>query len=199
MQYYTLSQHKTILIVGLGNIGKAYDDTRHNIGFKAIDHFTSKNEFPDWVERKDLKCYFTSKQMGESKVIVIKPTTLMNLSGEAVSAVSTFYKINHAYLAVVHDELDIPFGQVRTRVGGSSAGHNGVKSVTQAIGEEYGRIRVGIGPKTDDRMDSADFVLGKFPAEQQAQMSNLTGETSDILSEFVYGPKLNAETRDFLT
>jgi PTH1 family peptidyl-tRNA hydrolase len=99
----------------------------------------------------------------------------------------------------VHDELDIPFGQVRTRVGGSSAGHNGVKSVTQAIGEEYGRIRVGIGPKTDDRMDSADFVLGKFPAEQQAQMSNLTGETSDILSEFVYGPKLNAETRDFLT
>ena len=197
IQYYTLGQHKTILIVGLGNIGEEYASTRHNIGFAAVDSFVRANDFPAWIVKKDLKCLLSDKQIGDSRVIVMKPATLMNLSGEAVQAVVHFYKLNPEHLAVIHDELDIPFGQIRMRVGGSSAGHNGIKSVTKYIGEQYGRVRIGIGPKTDERMDSADFVLGKFPSEQQAHINDLTTETNDILSEFVYGGKLSTETRTF--
>lgn len=198
IQYYTLGQNKSVLIVGLGNIGREYDGTRHNIGFEAIDHFVSKQDFPGWVEKKDLKCYLTSGQLGETKVYVMKPTTFMNLSGQAVRAVVDFYKINPQSVVVVHDELDIPFGQVRTRTGGSPAGHNGIKSVSGTIGEQYGRVRIGIGPKLHEQQDSADFVLAKFSKEQETQIPYLLQETTAILSEYVYGGQLPNETRSFI-
>ena len=92
--YYTLSMNKTVLIVGLGNIGKEYDNTRHNIGFDCVDTLVKQNDaLVDWQNKKDLKCHFSMGQFGETRVIVIKPTTLMNLSGEAVRLVSDFYKI----------------------------------------------------------------------------------------------------------
>jgi PTH1 family peptidyl-tRNA hydrolase len=198
IQYYTLGQNKTVLIVGLGNIGTEYDGTRHNVGFAVVDRFAKDQDMPAWIEKKDLKCHLASGQLGDTKVIVIKPTTLMNLSGEAVQAVMHFYKLGPDQVVVVHDELDIPFGQIRTRTGGSSAGHNGIKSVTQHIGEQYGRVRVGIGPKLHDKQDSADFVLAKFSKEQEAQMKNLTQEASAVLSEYAYGGQLNNETRSFI-
>jgi len=198
MSYYTLGLNKIALIVGLGNIGQEFTGTRHNIGFEAVDRFVGASDFPAWIEKKDLKCHFTSTQLGDTKVVVIKPTTLMNLSGEAVQAVVNFYKINPENVVVVHDELDIPFGQIRTRMGGSAAGHNGVKSITQHLGENYGRVRIGIGPKTHEQMDSADFVLGHFSKEQQEQMANLTREASAILSEYAYSGVLPHETRDFI-
>jgi len=198
IQFYTLGQNKSILIVGLGNVGKEYEGTRHNVGFAAVDRFAADHDFPSWVEKKDLKCQITSNQLGETKVYIIKPTTFMNLSGEAVQAVLHLYKINPESVVAVHDELDIPFGQIRTRTGGSSAGHNGIKSVTGAIGENYGRVRIGIGPKFHDKQESADFVLAKFSAEQESQMKNLTREVSAILSEYAYGGRLAAETRSFI-
>jgi PTH1 family peptidyl-tRNA hydrolase len=198
IQFYSLGQNKTILVVGLGNIGKEYDNTRHNIGFTAVDRFVADSDFPAWIDKKDLKCHLTSTQLGDSKVIAIKPTTLMNLSGGAVQAVVHFYKINPEYIVVVHDELDIPFGQIRTRVGGSAAGHNGIKSITNVLGEQYGRVRIGIGPKVHEQQDSADFVLARFSAEQEAQMKNLTREASAILSEYCYSGQLPHETRSFI-
>jgi peptidyl-tRNA hydrolase, PTH1 family len=198
IQYYTLGQNKTILVVGLGNLGHEYDGTRHNIGFAAIDRFAADHDFSGWIDKKDLRCHMATAQLGEAKVIAIKPTTLMNLSGEAVQAVMHFYKISLDNIVVVHDELDIPFGQIRTRVGGSAAGHNGIKSVTQHIGEAYGRVRIGVGPKLHDKQDSADFVLARFSKEQEAQLDNLTRETSAILSEYVYGGTLPHETRTFI-
>lgn len=198
MRYYTLGQNKTVLIVGLGNPGKEYEGTRHNIGFEAVDRFAGDHDFPAWIEKKDLKCRFTQTQLGEAKVIVIKPTTFMNLSGEAVQAVANFYKIGAENIIVVHDELDIPFGQIRTRVGGSSAGHNGIKSITGQIGDQYGRVRIGIGPKLHEKQDSADFVLAKFGSKEQEQLKNLTREVSAILSEYVYGNELPHETRTFI-
>lgn len=198
MPLYTLGQNKTVLIVGLGNVGGQYDQTRHNIGFEAVDRFVRDHDFPVWIDKKDLKCHLTTGQLGETRVIAIKPTTLMNLSGEAVQAVAHFYKISPDNIVVVHDELDIPFGQIRTRIGGGAAGHNGIKSVTQHLGEQYGRVRIGIGPKTHEQMDSADFVLGKFDADQQAQIKNLTREVSAILSEYSYSGKLVSETRSFV-
>lgn len=195
---YTLGLNKTVLVVGLGNIGKEYDGTRHNIGFEAVDRFAKDHDFPAWIEKKDLKCHITSLQLSDTKVVIIKPTTFMNLSGEAVQAVAHFYKIQPTHIVAVHDDLDVTFGQIRMRVGGSSAGNNGIKSLTQHLGEDYGRIRIGIGPKNPEQMDAADFVLAHFSKEEQAQLPSLTREVSAILSEYAYGSELPHDTRSFL-
>jgi PTH1 family peptidyl-tRNA hydrolase len=199
VNFFTVGLNKTLLIVGLGNIGDEYIGTRHNIGFACADDFVNACDLGSWTNKKDLKCLMADGRLGESRVIVIKPTTLMNLSGEAVQAVAHFYKIPTANIAVVHDELDVEFGQIRSRAGGSSAGHNGIKSVTKQLGDEnYGRLRVGIGPKKPKQMDSADFVLQAFSKTEQKQLPALLKESTAILTEFVYGGQLGAETRSFL-
>lgn len=193
---YSLGLTKTLLIVGLGNIGKKYDGTRHNIGFAALDEVASNQGFDPWIEKKDLKCHVTQKTVGDNRIILCKPTTYMNLSGEAVQALSHFYKIPLQQIVAVHDELDIPFGQIRTRTGGSSAGHNGIKSITQHMGEAYGRIRVGVG--ADTPMETSDFVLAKFSKDEQSHMSALLKESNAILTEYMYSADLLAETRSFI-
>jgi len=197
--FYTVGLNKTILLVGLGNPGKEYELTRHNVGFICLDAFVDKmDEMEAWVEKKSLKCVMSTGRIGDARVIAIKPTTFMNLSGEAVQAVMNFYKISLDQIAVIHDELDIDFGQIRLRLGGSSAGHNGIKSVTQHLGEDYGRVRIGVGPKKPTRIKSEDFVLQKFSDEEQAQLPNLAQEANAILSEYVYGGQLPHDTRSFL-
>ena len=198
--YYTVGLNKTILLVGLGNPGTEYDLTRHNIGFRVTDQFVAKQaEMEDWISKKDFKCHIAQGRFADTKVYVMKPMTFMNLSGEAVRAVMDFYKISADYIAVIHDELDVAYGQIRLRTGGSSAGHNGIKSVSQHIGENYGRIRIGVGPKTPAQMDSANFVLQKFSDDEQAQLGNLDKETSAIITEYIYsGQALPTETRNFI-
>lgn len=197
MPLYTLGLHQTVLVVGLGNPEKKYDGTRHNIGFACVDEFVSKQSFDPWVEKKDLKCLFSSGTIGATRVIVIKPTTYMNLSGEAVQATTHFYKLTLANLVVVHDELDVAFGQIRTRRGGSDAGHNGIKSIMQHVGADFNRIRVGIGIP-DIKGDSADFVLAKFGTSEMSQMSQLTREVNSLLTEFVASGELSHDTRSFI-
>jgi peptidyl-tRNA hydrolase, PTH1 family len=197
--YYTVGLNKNILLVGLGNPGKEYEQTRHNVGFLCVDEFVSKTDgMEDWMQKKDLKCLLSSGRVGDTRVIAIKPTTFMNLSGEAVQAAINFYKINPEHIAVIHDELDIDFGQIRLRQGGSDAGHNGIKSVSQHIGEGYARIRIGVGPKKPAKMQSEDFVLQKFSPDQQEQLPNLTREVLAILNEYLYGAELPHDTRNFL-
>lgn len=197
--YYTIGQNRTILIVGLGNPGKEYDLTRHNIGFYCLDEFVNKTaEMEDWIAKKDLKSVVSTGRVGDNRVIAIKPTTFMNLSGEAVQAAVHFYKISLDNIVVIQDELDIDFGQIRLRLAGSAAGHNGIKSVTQHIGENYGRIRIGIGPKSPARIKSEDFVLQKFSAEQQEQLPNLSREVNAIITEYLFGTELPHDTRSFL-
>jgi PTH1 family peptidyl-tRNA hydrolase len=199
VNYITLGLNKTVLIVGLGNPGEQYDGTRHNVGFEALDTFAKSNDFGGWTAKKDLKCLLTTKTLGDTRVILCKPITYMNNSGEAVQAVGAFYKVHPSQTIIVHDELDINFGQIRTRVGGSAAGHNGVKSAIQHIGEEFARIRIGIGPKMPEQIDSADFVLKKFSKEEQSKMSELIREASAIISEAAYANgQIAAETRSFL-
>ncbi len=197
--YFTASQNMSIVLVGLGNPGIQYTSTRHNIGFACLDSFIDKfDEMSNWVERKDLKSLFSSGRIGDTQVIAIKPTTFMNLSGEAVSLTLNFYKTQLDHLLVIHDELDVNFGQIRLRMGGADAGHNGVKSIIEKIGEDFGRARIGIGPKTPAQIDSADFVLQKFSDKEEKQMKNLKLETTAILSEYVYAKKISAETRTFI-
>lgn len=194
---YTLSATQTMLIVGLGNVGAEYDNTRHNIGFMTLDAFAEENSFDAWVNKKDLKCHMTQKTFGQTRVILIKPTTFMNLSGEAVQATQHFYKISNDKTVAVYDELDIDFGQIRTRTGGGAAGHNGVKSLIKHCGEDFGRVRVGIGPKLHEQQDSADFVLSQFSKDQTSKLQELYKEINSILSDTIYGGELFAETRSF--
>jgi peptidyl-tRNA hydrolase, PTH1 family len=199
VNFYRVGLNKSVLLVGLGNPGKEYDGTRHNIGFDCLDEFVAKtDEMADWVAKKDLKCLLSTGQVGDTRVLAIKPTTFMNLSGEAVQATAHFYKIHPDHIVALHDELDIDFGQIRVRMGGSSAGHNGIKSVTQHIGENYGRVRIGIGPKKPARIKSEDFVLQSFSSEEQEQLPNLSREVLALLSEYIYGGQLPHETRNFL-
>lgn len=190
--------HKSLIVVGLGNPGKEYDKTRHNIGFMCVDAFREKNDMPDWINKKDLKALVSVSTVGDTRVILCKPQTYMNNSGEAVQAIAQFYKVGVENIVVVHDELDVEFGQIRIRSGGSSAGHNGIKSIAQNIHEGFGRVRVGIGPKEPDQIDSADFVLQKFSADQEKELPKMTREVVALLSEYAYGSPVAAETRSFL-
>jgi PTH1 family peptidyl-tRNA hydrolase len=198
LSYTTFGLNKKLLFVGLGNPGSEYDGTRHNIGFACLDAFAKANNFPAWQNKKDLKAHHAAMQLGDTHIILIKPQTFMNLSGEAVQAVMNFYKLSLDQVTVVYDELDIDFGQIRLRSGGSAAGHNGVKSLIQHIGEDFGRIRVGIGPKLPEQIDSAKFVLQRFSEEQRSHIPELLIETNAILSETAYGSPLPNETRNFL-
>lgn len=198
--YYTVGLNKTVLLVGLGNPGDKYKMTRHNAGFLCLDEFVSKTEgMEGWIDKKNLKCQLSTGKIGDARVLAMKPSTFMNLSGEAVKAMLDFYKINPEHVIVIHDELDIDFGQIRLRQGGSFAGHNGVKSVSQHIGEDYGRVRIGIGPKQPSEINSEDFVLQKFSKAEQAQLPNLTKEVNAIITEYLYGDQqMPHETRSFL-
>ena len=178
---YTLGMQRAVLIVGLGNVGEQYSGTRHNLGFACVDALAESQNIDGWTDNKGLKSLVTTGNIADTRVILCKPTTYMNNSGEAVQAVSHFYKIQPRDIVVVHDELDIDFGQIRTGMGGGSAGHNGVKSVIEHIGADFGRVRIGVGPKSPGtdlpagrQVDSADFVLAKFSEAEQPQLKNLT-------------------------
>jgi PTH1 family peptidyl-tRNA hydrolase len=197
---YTVGSNKTVLVVGLGNPGEKYELTRHNAGFLCLDEFVEKtDEMAGWINKKDLKCHLSSGQLSDTRVLAIKPTTFMNLSGEAVQATMDFYKVNPEHILVIHDELDIDFGQIRLRQGGSDAGHNGIKSVTQHIGEGYGRVRIGVGPKAPQEIPSEKFVLQNFSEAEQAKLPDLTREAIAIINEYLYGAQqLSHDTRSFL-
>ncbi len=195
---YTIGANKTVLIVGLGNIGKDYDNTRHNIGFSSVDFFAKQQDFPSWVLKKDLKAHITMATIGGTRIILAKPTTFMNVSGEAVQALCNFYKISSSDVLVVHDELDIDFGKIRTSTEGGAAGHNGIKSVITHLGQAFGRVRIGIGPKTPEQIDSADFVLATFSADQQKHLHTLHKEVASILADYAASGTLYVETRSTL-
>lgn len=198
-QYSTPIDGKTLLVVGLGNLGKQYDGTRHNIGFEILDNFAQQNGFDDFKTKKDFYADITQKILGSTKVILVKPGTFMNDSGKAVQTVQHFYKIPNTDTFTIHDELDINFGQIRLRRGGGTAGHNGIKSIIEQCGKEFGRMRIGVGPKKPAEIDSADFVLAKFSSEEKLMLAQLLKESNSILTEYCYGDGIFLEeTRSFL-
>jgi PTH1 family peptidyl-tRNA hydrolase len=195
---YSIGANKTVLIVGLGNPGKDYEGTRHNIGFAVLNDFAAKNDFPNWIAKKDLKCQLAAANLGENRVILCKPLTFMNNSGEAAHAVQRFYRVYNQNTLAVYDELAIPFGSLRSRLGGSDAGHNGVKSLTQHLGEDYGRLRIGIGSEMAQKADSSEFVLGKFTQQEQADLPSVIKEASAMITEYIFSGQLPHVTRTIL-
>lgn len=195
---YTVGLNKSLLIVGLGNIGKEYKLTRHNAGFLCADHLAKTLELPDFIQKKDHNCYESSGKAGDKRIIIIKPTTFMNLSGQAVMATMNFYKITIEDVLVIHDELDIDFGEIRTKTGGGSAGHNGIKSIIQAEGQDFKRVRIGIKNSYLEKIDSADFVLQKFSKEEQEKLPDLQKEVTALVTEVIFGGEIDNQTRTFL-
>jgi len=167
------------LIVGLGNIGQEYEGTRHNIGFEVINTYAKTNGFPVWQEKAKFKATITEDFIAGKKVILAKPTTFMNLSGEAIRALKDFYKLQNSDIIVIHDELDLPFGIVKEKQGGGSAGNNGLKSIISHIGEDFKRIRIGIRNNHLEQMDAADFVLAKFSKEEQSHLTDIIKKATE--------------------
>lgn len=193
---YTLGLQRTVMVVGLGNPGKEYETTRHNAGFLAVDEFALKND-ASWLTKKDLKAQITQLTLADKRVILVKPQTFMNNSGEAVQAVQHFYKVTPSDILVVHDELDMLWGQLRTRMGGGSAGHNGLKSIIQHLGEDFGRVRIGIRNEHAGEGDNADFVLAQFNKDEKAQLPAMTREVVSVITEYIASGALPHDTRTF--
>lgn len=192
---YSIGSSKTLLIIGLGNPGKEYDGTRHNIGFAVVDEFAKKNDFPGWVAKKDLKCQLAIHTLGDTRVILCKPATFMNDSGQAAGAVQKFYRVYNAQTLAVYDELAVQFGNLRTRLGGSDAGHNGVKSLINHLGDDFGRLRVGIGSEISQKAETSDFVLGKFNKKEQETLPLIIKEACALVTEYTASGNLPHKTR----
>lgn len=144
----------TKLIVGLGNPGIEYQMNRHNVGFMVIDHIQEEEHFPGWSEK--FKGLYTKKD----DVVLLKPQTYMNLSGQSVQACMTFFKLTLDNLWVIHDDIELPLGEVQTKTGGSAKGHNGLRSIDQQLEQDYHRVRCGIGRPTHGTV--SDYVLSNF-------------------------------------
>lgn len=151
-------------IVGLGNPGDKYRATRHNIGFEAVDRVADRSS--TWKDRSG--ALTTEVRFGDRKIILIKPMTYMNCSGEPLQAVLGFFKVGIEEVVVVHDEIDLPLGTVRIRKGGGAGGHRGIESVMAMCGgPDFVRVRVGVGRPVHPGMEVADWVLGSFSKEEQ--------------------------------
>jgi len=160
---------KVKLFVGLGNPGKKYEATRHNVGFMVIDELAKK-----WAismnEEKKFKGFIGSAHVGGEKVMLLKPTTYMNLSGESVQAVMDFYDLDNEDIVVIYDDLDMEVGKVRGRAKGSAGGHNGIKSmILHLAGEEFKRFKIGIGKSLYGKTN--DHVLGRFTTDEGVDIS----------------------------
>lgn len=148
------------LLVGLGNPGKKYENTRHNVGFQAVDEIIRRFSFSDAGNKFQSLC--ASGMLGNKKLFIIKPQTYMNRSGSAVQAATAFYKIPPQNIVVIHDDLDLAVGKVKAKLGGGAGGNNGLKDIDRHLGQNYRRIRIGIG-HPGDRDIVADHVLQPIP------------------------------------
>ena len=172
-----------ILIAGLGNPGKEYENTRHNAGFLVLDTLAKKLG-ADLSERKH-RALCGKAVIGGQKVILLKPQTYMNSSGESIRAAADYYKVPPEDILVVYDDISLAPGQLRIRAKGSAGGHNGIKSIIAHLGtQEFPRVKVGIGEKPP-RMDLADYVLGHFSSGEKKIMEEAAKEAADAICEIV--------------
>jgi peptidyl-tRNA hydrolase, PTH1 family len=173
-----------LLIVGLGNPGSKYAMTRHNIGFMAVDSIAHDHGFSRWSSK--FKAEIAEGEIAGEKIILMKPQTFMNLSGESVGEAMHFYRLQPAQILVIHDELDLPPGKIRIKTGGGAGGHNGLKSIDGRCTKEYRRLRLGIGhPGDKDRV--ASYVLEAFEKDERTWLEPLLDAITSHISLLVKG------------
>jgi len=167
------------LIVGLGNPDKKYNLTRHNFGFLVLDKLAS-----NWSEKAQWHCEIAKLE----DAILCRPLTYMNNSGQAVKAAADYYKINEADIIVIHDDLDLPLGQIRMGIYSSSAGHNGIKSIQEAVGKDFIRLRLGIGRPNNQHQEMADYVLENFGKSEMEIVDATAIKTAKIALQLLSQP-----------
>lgn len=171
------------LIVGLGNPGKEYENTRHNIGYMIIDNFVNSD---NW--KKESLAYVLKQTIHNKNVLFIKPTTYMNLSGQAVQYYLNYYKIDTKDLLVIQDDMDLDIGKVRLKFKSSAGGHNGIKDIIKNIKtDEFLRLKIGISKPTNDTIE---FVLGKFPKSDLEILNNNMNMYNQIITDFINDTKI---------
>ena len=178
------------LIVGLGNIGREYENTRHNIGFMVVDELAKRLGVTFGKEDRSAYC---AEYRAPEKILIIKPTTYMNLSGIAVGAYANFYHIAPEDIAVIQDDMDLPVGHLRIRRKGSAGGHNGIKSITEHLGtEEYPRFKIGIGHPDRNNKAVINHVLHQFQGEDKAAIEAAVKAMAEALELWLREGDLNA-------
>ena len=171
------------IIAGLGNPGRQYEKTRHNAGFMALDALADQLGIA--VEEKKHKGLCGRGVIGGEKVLLLKPQTFMNLSGESIRAAADFYKVDPEHIMVIYDDISLEPGQLRLRKKGSAGGHNGIKSIIACLGtQEFPRIKVGVGAKPD-RLDLADYVLGHFSQIEERIMEDAAKEAGQAAQSII--------------
>ena len=168
-----------LLFVGLGNPTPDSENNRHNVGFKIIDSINKK--FSLSKQKPKFKGLLTTGKVGEEKVYAIKPLTFMNNSGICIREVIEYFKIDAEDVMVFHDDLDIDFGKIKAKFGGSSAGHNGIESIDKFIGKDYSRIRIGIG-KPSENIEVGDYVLQNFNEDEILGIEKISNNITDSIS-----------------
>ena len=171
-----------LLFVGLGNPTPDSENNRHNVGFKVIDAINK--EFGLTKQKPKFKGLLTTGNIGEKKVYAIKPLTFMNNSGICIRELIEYFKIDAEDVIVFHDDLDVEFGKIKAKFGGSSAGHNGISSIDKFIGKDYSRVRIGIG-KPKENIDVADYVLQNFDEDESLGIEKISKNITDSLSILV--------------
>jgi PTH1 family peptidyl-tRNA hydrolase len=172
------------LIVGLGNPGREYRDTRHNIGFMVVDEIARRYELQFAMAPSQVPDAFVVKKYNVPQALLAKPLTYMNRSGEAVSALLRYYDIDQADALIVYDDIDLPFTRLRARARGSAGTHNGMRSIVERLGStEFPRLRLGVG-RGDTRRDLADHVLAKFEPDEQSELETFITRAADAAEMF---------------
>jgi len=170
------------LIVGLGNPGREYENTRHNIGFQTIDKYASKLGVS--ISKSKFNGLYGETMVSGDKVILLKPQSYINLSGEVIRKFVDFYKINIDDILIIHDDLDLEVGTYKIKQKGSSGGHNGLKNIELHLGtQEYKRIKIGIS--NNKNIDTKDYVLGKLSNEEEKQLNEVKNDVLDILDDYL--------------
>ena len=172
------------LIVGLGNMGDQYEHTRHNVGFDVIDQLADDLDIP--VQRLKFKALTNTASLGGQTVLLMKPVTYMNLSGEAVAPAASFYKIPPEHILVISDEVSLPPGKLRIRQSGSAGGHNGLKNIISHLhSDQFPRIRLGVGGKPHPDYDMADWVLGKPQGEDRKAVDDAVKRAAQAVECYI--------------
>jgi PTH1 family peptidyl-tRNA hydrolase len=179
------------LVVGLGNPGKKYEKTRHNIGFMAIDALHAQLEehnVSEWSLSKKFNAEVSGCTINNEKIILAKPMTFMNDSGHAVALIVQFYKMHPSEIIILHDDKDLPLGAIRSHEDRGHAGHNGVKSIIECMGtQDFRRIRIGIAnEKKQAKKDTAEFVLGKFSILERSLLKKCISEAADTALKLIF-------------
>ena len=176
----------TWIVAGLGNPGLEYENTRHNAGFLTMEELAKQCGAK--LDQKKFKSDCGEAMLGDVRCLLMKPTTYMNLSGDAIAAAANFYKIPPEQVLVIYDDISLPPGKLRLRRKGSAGGHNGIKSIIAQLGtEEFPRIRVGVGAKPNPQYDLADWVLSKFSEEDMTALQPALEHAADAAKKIVSG------------